>query len=105
MNKVFKDEFARLQPTAITCGELFFTRLVYPLLQEKHLIINKDIEVALCSKTLENTPLRNSIHEIRFPEYELGKSSIKSLVKMIKGESNKETVIIPVEFLKKGFQS
>lgn len=106
VSRIFEDEFTRFKPTAITCiGELFFTLAIYPLLQKKRLSIPEDVEIALCSETRENTPMRNSLHEIRKPEYELGRRSVESLKKMINGKTSRVNVVLPVELLKKDFKS
>ncbi|OGV52267.1 MAG: hypothetical protein A2017_00715 [Lentisphaerae bacterium GWF2_44_16] len=106
VSRIFEHEFTRLKPTAVVCiSELFFVNSVYPVLHKKKLAVPEDVEIALCSATFESTPLRNSIHEIRKPEYELGKHSVESLKKMINGKTNRVNIVLPVELLRKDFKS
>lgn len=104
MAERFENKFDALNPSAIIgLSEPIFSRAVYPFLQKKGFCIPADIEVALCSKTLETTPQGSLIHEIRYPEYEIGRKSMDALEQMIRGKTNKVNILLEPELIEKEF--
>lgn len=85
------------RPTAVFASGIIYLHPLLQVVRERNLRVPEDLEIAAFDEIPEFVPEKPFVHEAVQPFSEMGKTAIREMDRIVRGESGRAAVLLPVK--------